>query len=73
MEDVAMYIELDGVAGTGGSLGLFDGEVEFVPETDRFGVPRCSFETLLTASCFPVGIGGGNGDIEIAVMEAEWA
>lgn len=73
MDDVAMCIEFEGVAGTGGSLGLFDGVLGLMPDGDRFGVPRCSPVILLTASGFPVGIGGGKGDIEIAVTEAEWA
>lgn len=71
MEDVAICIEFEGVAGTGGSLGLLDGVVACAPEGDRVGVPRCSPAILLTASGFPVGIGGGKGEIEIAVMDAE--
>lgn len=73
MEDVAIYIVFEGVAGTGGSLGLFDGVEGCVLEGNRLGVPRCSPVILLTASGFPVGMGGGKGEIEIDVMEAEWA
>ena len=73
MEDVPICIEFEGVAGTGGSLGLFDVVVGCVPDGDRFGVPRRSPAILLTASGFPVGIGGGKGEIEIVVMDAEWA
>lgn len=34
MDDVAMCIEFEGVAGTGGGLGLLDGVLGFVPDGD---------------------------------------
>ena len=76
-EDVAIYIELEGVVGIGGTLGLLPaGEAVFtlLPlGVDGAGEPLNSDVILLTASGFAVDNGGGNGDIETAVMEAECA
>lgn len=37
------------------------------------GGPWCSEAILLTASTLAAGKGGGNGDIEIVDVDAEWA
>ena len=40
---------------------------------DCAGEALCSDVILFTASTFPGATGGGNGDIDTAVMDAEWA
>jgi len=68
-------MELEGVAGTGGCCrGLFAfGEAVLTDAGVRAGEPLGSAVRRLTPSGFPGGKGGGNGEIETAVMEAEWA
>ena len=66
---------LEGVRGTGGCLGLLGEDCcgTLRLEAELAGEPRCSDVILLTASTFEAGRGGGNGEIEMADMEAEWA
>jgi hypothetical protein len=73
MEEVAMYIEFDGVAETGGAdLGLFgDAPAPAKEEAGFIGVAWLL--SFLTASGFTVGGGGGKGDIEMDETLAEWA
>ena len=74
MEEVAIWIELEGVAGTGGCCrGLLAAGEALADAEVRAGEALGSIVRRLTPSGFPDGKGGGNGDIEIAVMEAEWA
>ena len=66
---------LEGVAGTGGCLGL---RGEDCCGTLRLAVElagdlRCSDAILLTASTFEAGKGGGNGEMEMADIDAECA
>lgn len=74
MEEVAMCIEFDGVAGTGGCLGLFGDEAfgELLIE-ERPGESRRSEATLFKASGRATGSGGGLGEIETIVIDAECA
>lgn len=65
-----MYIEFEGVAGTGGAdFGLLGEAPELVIEGDFVGVDWLL--SLLTPSGFAVGGGGGNGEIEIDETLAE--
>lgn len=74
MDDVAIYIAFDGVFGTiccRGVLGVVD-DADAIEE--GFCAVFWAWETtLLTASDLAVDVGGGKGDIEIPVIEAEWA
>ncbi len=71
-----MWILFDGVFGIVGiSLCLLDaaaGEawLSVVPETNRTGM---MWFALAAGSSLAVGRGGGNGEIEMEVTEAEWA
>lgn len=74
IEEEAICIAFDGVRGTGGALGLLDtGEVVFVLEDDCPEDALYSEFIRPTASPLVVGNGGGNGDIDTADIEAEWA
>ena len=74
MEEVAICIAFDGVAGTWGCCGLLPaGDVETREDGERAGEARTSEEILLMASGFAIGRGGGLGDTETAVTDAEWA
>ena len=68
-------MEFEGVAGTGGCCrGLFAaGEPVLTVGGARAGEALGSAVKRLTPSGFPDGKGGGKGEIETAVMEAEWA
>lgn len=72
-----MYIEFEGVAGTWycGRCGVLGDEV--APDLIEGGLAGelvgMSNETLLALSERIDGQGGGNGDTETAVTEAEWA
>jgi hypothetical protein len=74
MEEVAMYMAFEGVFGTTCTRG-FRGELVDASEVTE-GVPLgvCACEaTLLTASGTALGSGGGKGDMEMLLTEAEWA
>jgi hypothetical protein len=74
MEDVAMYIWLDGVFDTDGCFGLFfapGGDIARVGDLSEF--PWTSTAPRLVASARAVGKGGGKGEIDIDDMLAEWA
>jgi hypothetical protein len=72
MEDVAMWIALEAVGGTGAGFGLRGpGEVVEEAASDCAGDLWCCDVILSNAFALPTGKGGGNGDIEIAVMDAE--
>jgi hypothetical protein len=64
---------LDGVFGTTWVRGVRGVEVEASDITEGvfFGVCACDV-ILLTASGTALGRGGGNGDIETLLMDAEW-
>jgi len=64
----------EGTFGTRGPFGArgLDVEAWEAIEGDFWGVWACE-TTLLTASGAALGKGGGNGDIEMLVTEAEWA
>lgn len=68
-------MELEGIAGTGGCCRglLAAGDAALADDAVRAGEPLGSAVRRLTPSGFPDGKGGGNGEIETAVMEAEWA
>jgi len=62
--------------GTGGVCGARAVLVELYDATDGVGVllRLCACEaSLLTPSGTALGNGGGNGDMEMLEMEAEWA
>lgn len=65
----------EGVRGTDDGLGLLGEDACWVLRlaAEFAGDPRCSEAILLTASTLEAGNGGGNGDIERADIEAEWA
>lgn len=74
MEEVAMYIEFEGVAGTVACwlLGCPRRLAEL--EEDLLGSwSSVKVEALVNGSGFKVGKGGGNGETEIDVILAEWA
>ena len=77
MEAVAIYIEFEGVVGIDTGLGLLPaGEPVFPllpPGVEGAGEPLNSEAILFTTSGFAVCKGGGNGEIEMAVIEAECA
>lgn len=66
-----MYIALEGILGTtccGGVRGVVDDPEATV---EAFWDVFCACDaTLVTASGFAVGRGGGNGEIEIPVTDA---
>lgn len=65
---------LDGVVGTAGCLGVLgEGDAVFVADGDRLGETCCTDVSRLTASVLDVEMGGGKGDIDTAVIDAEWA
>jgi hypothetical protein len=60
--------------GTGGVCGARAVLVEVYDATDGVLLRVCACEaSLLTPSGTAVGDGGGNGDMEMLEMEAEWA
>ena len=70
-----MYIAFEGIFGTIWEARGFRGEfVDASDITDEgfLGVAACD-ATLLTASGTAVGSGGGYGDMEMLLIEAEWA
>ena len=72
-----MYMALEGMFGTSGVLRPFgarglDIDASEVIDGVRFGAWACD-TTLLTPSGIATGNGGGNGDMEMLEMEAEWA
>jgi len=72
IEDVAMWMALDAVAGTGAGFGLRGpGEVCDEAASDCAGDLWCCDAIRSSAFALAIGKGGGNGDIEIAVMDAE--
>lgn len=74
MEEVAMYIEFEGVAGivTCWLLGCPRRLAEL--EEDLLGSwSSVKVEALVNGSGLNVGKGGGNGETEIDVTLAEWA
>lgn len=68
-----MYIAFEGVFGTAETRGFRRELVEASDTTEgvRLGVAACE-ATLLTASGTAVGSGGGNGEIDILLIDAEW-
>lgn len=64
----------EGVLGTTCPLGVrgLDVEASEVTEGVRLGVWAWE-TTLFTPSGTALGNGGGNGDMDMLVMEAEWA
>lgn len=67
-----MCIAFDGVRGTGNCFGLLDaGEVVFKLDDDVPEDTLCSEVIRPTASPLAVGNGGGSGEIDTVVMEAE--
>lgn len=71
-DDVAMWMALDAEAGTGAGFGLRGpGEVVDEAASDWAGDLGCCDVILSTALDLATGKGGGNGDMEIAVMDAE--
>lgn len=67
-----MWIALDAAAGTEAGFGLLGpGEVVEEAVSDCAGDLWCCDVILSSAFALAMGKGGGNGDIEIAVMEAE--
>jgi hypothetical protein len=75
IDDVAMCIELAGMEGICGCCLtlLLDGELVLCGWGERAGESWISDTSLFTPSGLATGKGGGNGDTETAVMEAEWA
>lgn len=74
MEEVAMYIEFEGIAGTAACwlLGCPRRLAEL--EEDLLGSwSSVKVEALVNGSGLKVGRGGGNGETEIDVTLAEWA
>jgi hypothetical protein len=72
IEDVAIYIALEGVFGTTwacGVRGLFVAASD-VTDGTLFGACACD-AILLIASGAAFGRGGGNGDIEMQEVDAE--
>lgn len=66
-----MCIEFEGIFGTGGCSARPDGEGF---RGDCLGELSCCSDTILfTASGLAEGSGGGNGDTDIVVTDAEWA
>ena len=65
----------EGVSGTGDCLGFLGDDCWGLLrlEAELAGAPRWSDTILLTASTLEAGNGGGNGEIDIAEIEAEWA
>ena len=73
IDEVAICMELDGVAGTSNCLGfLTDGKVESCNVGVRAERLRGSTDALFKTSDFTAGKGGGKGDIETPVIDAEW-
>ena len=73
IEEVAICIEFDGVAGTSNCLELLaDGDEASCNVGVRAMTLRGSPGALFEISGFTVGKGGGKGDIETPVMDAEW-
>lgn len=74
IEDEPMCIEFEAVTGTGGCLGLLaEAEPSLLPENDFAGDGLCSDAILFTASTLVTGTGGGNGEMDKADIDAEWA
>lgn len=74
IEDEPICIELEAVTGTGGCLGLLaEGEPFLALGNDCAGDDLCSDVILFTASTLVTGMGGGNGEIDKADIDAEWA
>lgn len=74
IEDEPMCIEFEAVIGTGACLGpLAEGEPSFALENDCAGDDLCSDAILFTASTLVTGAGGGNGEMDNADIDAEWA
>lgn len=75
IEEVAMYIAFEGIFGTVWVVRGFRGVLVDASETtegDFLGVAACD-ATLLTASGTALGRGGGNGEMEMLLIEAECA
>lgn len=71
MEDEAMYIALEGVKGTGCCLGVLDeGDSVLLLGVDGLIEPLCSDTALFWTSDATPTRGGGNGEIESAVVDA---
>lgn len=74
IEDDAIYIAFEGMFGMEGCFGaLGDGLPSLVFDNDHEEDALCSVVILVMASPFVTGRVGGNGDIERADIEAEWA
>ena len=75
MDDDAICMAFEGVRGTGGCFGLPRGDCCWALRlaAELAGELLCSVVILLTASTFEAGSGGGNGEMERADMDAEWA
>lgn len=69
-----MWIKFETVNGTGAGFGLVAaGDPCLAPKIDGAGDDCCADTTRLFASVIGVGRGGGNGEIETAETDAEWA
>lgn len=68
-------MELEGVAGSGGCRGVLDGGLDTVDAAvlRLSGAGIGSVEILVTGSTLKSGRGGGNGEMDTEVTEAEWA
>ena len=72
IEDVAIWIPLEAVGGTEAGFELRGlGAADDEAASDCAGDLWCCNVILSTAFGFATGEGGGNGDMEIAVMDAE--
>jgi hypothetical protein len=70
-----MYIAFEGVFGTTWEVRGFRGDLVDTSDTtegDLPGVAACD-ATLLTASGTALGRGGGKGEMDMLLIEAEWA
>jgi hypothetical protein len=75
IEEVAIYIAFEGIFGTARGARGFRGELfgaSDITEGVCLGVAACD-ATLLTASGAALGRGGGKGEMEMLLIEAEWA